>query len=165
MAHTLLLMRHADAAMFSGGRGDKHRALSRDGVAEARDVGAWLRSSGLVPDLVLASSAKRARETANQLGTGARIVTLDELYHGGAHEILAAVRTVDDVVATLLVVAHAPGIPTTARLLADPDASDAEALRWARGGFGTATAARLEHDGPWADLLLAPLVEVRLAGP
>ncbi len=68
MAVRLLLIRHAEAetnlqAATIGGRSN-HARLTADGVRQADVLGRALCGNGLVPDLVLASPAERARRTA-----------------------------------------------------------------------------------------------------
>jgi phosphohistidine phosphatase len=42
---------------------DHERPLARRGQRDAPVMGRWLRTAGLAPDLVLCSTARRARET------------------------------------------------------------------------------------------------------
>ena len=59
----LILLRHAHAEPAAAGQADLDRPLSPEGLAEAEAAGRWLREQGLVPDRVLCSPARRARET------------------------------------------------------------------------------------------------------
>ncbi|HZI98950.1 MAG TPA: histidine phosphatase family protein, partial [Actinomycetales bacterium] len=58
----LLLIRHAKAAPDDDG-GDHGRGLTARGRRDAAAIGRWLADNDLVPDLVLCSDARRARET------------------------------------------------------------------------------------------------------
>ena len=64
----LVLVRHAEAAP---GDPDELRALTPEGVEQARRLGEQLRADGIEPDAVLSSPLLRARETATALGFGA----------------------------------------------------------------------------------------------
>ena len=59
----LILLRHAHAEPSAPGQADLDRPLSSEGLAEAEAAGRWLAENRLVPDCVLCSPARRARET------------------------------------------------------------------------------------------------------
>lgn len=59
----LILLRHAHAEAAAAGQDDIDRPLSRQGQAEAEAAGQWLKANGYLPDRVVCSSARRARET------------------------------------------------------------------------------------------------------
>ncbi len=63
----LLIMRHAKSDWETPGERDFDRPLAKRGRRDAPRMGAWLRAQGLVPDLVLSSPARRARETASKV--------------------------------------------------------------------------------------------------
>jgi phosphohistidine phosphatase len=117
----LLLLRHAKAVPSSPG-GDFERELAPRGRKDAAQMGAFLRSEQLVPQLVLISPARRTRETAD-LVRGAfanppELVANRALYLAEPVTILQEIRNTDPDVATLLVVGHNPGIADLANLLA-----------------------------------------------
>lgn len=116
----LLLLRHAKAVASSPG-GDFERELAPRGRKDAAHLGAFLRSEGLVPQAVLASPARRTRETAD-LVRGAftdppELLTERALYLAEPSTILGAIRETDPDIATLLVVGHNPGTADLANLL------------------------------------------------
>jgi phosphohistidine phosphatase len=159
---SLMLLRHAHAQDVRPGSPDRDRRLSEDGEQQARAVGEHLRAAGLPVDLVLASSAVRARQTAELLGLPAPLVVTDELYNAGGESILALIGELEDDAAHVLVVAHAPGLPWVAWELADPESSDPNALATIEYRFPPSTLAVLRVDGPWTDLKGGALVAVRL---
>src|SRR5262249_62423484 len=57
----LVLLRHAKSAWPDVP--DHERPLARRGQRDAPVMGRWLRTNGYVPDQVLCSTARRARET------------------------------------------------------------------------------------------------------
>ena len=63
----LILLRHAHAEAAAAGQDDIDRPLSRQGQAEAEAAGKWLKTNGYLPDRVVCSSARRARETLEQV--------------------------------------------------------------------------------------------------
>ena len=63
----LILLRHAHAEPAAAGLDDIDRPLSREGQAEAEAAGRWLKEHGHLPDRILCSPARRARETLEQV--------------------------------------------------------------------------------------------------
>lgn len=156
----LLLLRHASAEHVRPGHRDAERRLSPRGETEADGVGAFLRGSGLLVDLVLCSPAVRTVQTLERLGleTPVRLVPL--LYLAGSEEVLELVAAAD--VPTVLVVGHAPAVPGVVYDVADPESSSPAASAAVAERFPPATLARLEVEGTWADPSTARLVGVRL---
>jgi len=91
-------------------------------------MGRWLRAVGLVPDLVLCSTARRARETwqlaQSGLGAAPPVHFDGRVYEASAAELLDLIRRESGAAQTLLVVGHDPGVPGLALTLAGaaPDA-------------------------------------------
>lgn len=150
----LLLVRHA-AAEQTVGVEDHARRLTERGHRDGAELGRWLADEGIVGDLVLCSSATRARQTwaaAAEAGAHAHQVQLrDELYHGGTRGVLECVHAEAEDAQTVVVVGHAPTLPSLAAVLSDgAGASTAQAAL--TEGFPTCTVAVLRYAGPWADL-------------
>lgn len=147
---TLLLLRHAKARTDDVG-GDAARPLAPRGTRAAARMGEHLAERGWVPDLVLCSTARRARETwehaSAALHPAPRVALDAALYLASPERILARVRLVDRAVATLLVVGHNPGFHELAYDLAETGAA-----RDRIGKFPTAALARFElADGAWSE--------------
>lgn len=153
---TLILVRHAKTEQAAGTI-DHDRELLPRGVADARAGGAWLVEHGLVPDLVLCSSATRAQQTWEQLAEGGRLRDVEvwtdrRIYNAYPDEILAVIREAPEDRRVVMGVGHAPGIPSLGMGLADEDASDEAAMATLREGMPTAVALELEVDPPWSEL-------------
>jgi phosphohistidine phosphatase len=160
----LVLLRHAKSAW--PGVPDHERPLARRGRRDAPVMGRWLRTAGYLPDQVLCSTARRARETWQLArgGLGATPpVSLDEgVYQDSAVQLLDLIRHAAPAARTLLVVGHDPAMPELALMLAAanpparPDAvSDAvppDALDRMRTKFPTAAIAVFEVTGNWDQL-------------
>lgn len=78
-------------------------------------MGVRLKKAGLKPDLIIASTAKRTKETAQhlayQLGYDAADIRWEEkLYHCIPAVLEEALYEVADTVKTVMIVAHNPGI-------------------------------------------------------
>ncbi len=58
----LLFLRHAEAEPFASS--DESRPLTPKGLEQAEKVGKFLLRNGILPDLILTSPVRRARETA-----------------------------------------------------------------------------------------------------
>lgn len=111
---TLLLMRHAKARRPEKFDGDDHeRPLTRRGKKQALEGGQRLAEAGL-PDLLLASTARRCRSTAMQVlrGSGYRGETrlLPELYQTTPPQLAAHLAALADSVRRVLVIGHNPAL-------------------------------------------------------
>lgn len=103
---------------------DHDRVLAERGRTDAARVGQYLQQEGLVPDLVLCSSAARTRQTLEVMiaGWGAPppVRELADLYLARWLSIINLVRQVREDAATVMVVGHNPGLEEAARILARP---------------------------------------------
>ncbi|MFT4108437.1 SixA phosphatase family protein [Propionicimonas sp.] len=158
-AHRLYLLRHAEAANTGTDWRDVSRELTPRGRDQARQVGEVLACQRI--ELVLCSTAARARQTAELLHLNAPIRFLDRLYNAGSRQLLAELSGVEDRVRTVLVVGHAPGIPALADNLADRQHSSAEAMALIRYNYPPATLVGLEFFDGWSALAEARLFTAR----
>ena len=144
---TLLVMRHSKTEPEA--ETDHVRRLTDRGRDDARAAGAWVAASGRVPELILASSAARAEETAQLIAAVCdvrRLELVDDLYEADGYEVLETVADqVPDDVTTAMVVGHNPTIAQTAFLL---QGEGADEVRFPTSGIGIF---RLDV-GSWADL-------------
>lgn len=105
---TLVIVRHAKAES-SGDAPDHDRRLTSRGRKAAAEAGRWLAGVVPEPDLVLCSSATRARQTwdAMSAAVACDTVRVDRAYYlAGAGEILDEVLAA--AAATTVVVGHNP---------------------------------------------------------
>lgn len=149
----LVLLRHAKAE--PDGPTDALRPLALVGRRQASSVGAGLAAAGLVPDVVLVSSAVRTRQTWDlvRAGLGQAVPdaeVTDRLYEAAPSDVLELVRGVDAAVTTVLVVGHEPTMSSLAATLAGPGSADA-AVATVRRGLSTGSYALLEVSD-WAGL-------------
>ncbi|MFG2308107.1 SixA phosphatase family protein [Streptomyces sp. NPDC048566] len=151
----LVVLRHAKSA-YPDGVPDHDRPLAPRGRRDAPAAGRHLAGAGLLPDLALCSTARRARQTW-QLASGqwaaAPPVSLDaRLYGADVPELLDAVRDVPERVTTLLLVGHNPGLEELILTLAGDGADDA--LERVRTKYPTSAVAVLAwHGASWRALL------------
>jgi phosphohistidine phosphatase len=159
---TLMLLRHARPEDSRPGYPDDARRLTPAGEQQAAELGDYLRREHVQPDLVLCSSATRARQTVEALALTAPVEVTDRLYEAGGDEILALLRDLDDHIENLLVVGHSPALPAVAQELTDPDTSDPEAVATLERQFPAGALATLSVDGAWSELDQASLLSIRL---
>ena len=148
---TLILMRHASAG-HPGAHSDHERPLTPAGRGDAAAAGAWLRSTMPPVDAVLCSTAVRTRQTLAAAGIDAPATFADELYGGGNGDILDQLAALPDAARTVLVIGHAPAIPSTAFELAALAAGGPDGLHEQLRHFSAGAAAVLNTEGSWAAL-------------
>jgi phosphohistidine phosphatase len=151
----LVLMRHAEAE-HPWGVVDHDRPLHRSGAADAAEAGRRLLERGPVPDMILCSSALRARQTCtwvcSELGDLAPTAKLEQaLYQADDARILAVLNHVPETVGSLLVIGHLPGLRDAGLRLATPD-SDYDAVMALADGCPTSALVVFDVPGPWAEL-------------
>jgi phosphohistidine phosphatase len=163
MAKTLILFRHAKSSWDYPGLDDFERPLNDRGARACAIMAEYIRKQGLAPDLVLASSAARVRETLCRvtaaLGADWEIAWQRGLYMADQAAVLAAVRGAPESAVTVMMVGHNPDIGALASTLAgkDPDPF---------GKFPTAALAIFECDiEAWRDLTPAACTLVDYATP
>ncbi|HEX6883734.1 MAG TPA: histidine phosphatase family protein [Planctomycetota bacterium] len=145
MVLTLYVLRHAKAEDAAAG-GDHERVLRGRGRKTAKVVGRALARLDELPDLVLSSTAARARETAElALEAGGLAVELEqrrEVYEASARTLLDQLATLPEEAQRVLLVGHQPGLSL---LIAE--------LTGAEPDFPTAACARVDLAvARWKDL-------------
>lgn len=122
MIKTLILVRHSKAESRDQSLSDIYRPITEEGKADSYRMANQLLSSGIKPDLIIASVATRASQTASifseVLNTGdENINLLKKLYYGSAKTIMDCIFGIPDNINCVIVVAHNPGISELARAL------------------------------------------------
>ena len=107
----LIVMRHAKAGELPGGP-DSERPLRPRGRRNAAAAGKWLTARGVLPDLVLCSTATRARQTwdcvSGELAGQPHLVRDPRLYQADATELLAVIGETSPEAGTVMYVGHNP---------------------------------------------------------
>lgn len=147
----LWLLRHAKSAWDTDAPSDFERPLNRRGERDAPRMGRWMRRQGWIPDRVLASPARRARQTAEavcrELGIDPGAICWEpRLYEASVSDLLAVLRSCPETARRVLVVGHNPGLEELALTLCGPLALPGKKL------LPTAALLRLAVSGDWADL-------------
>lgn len=105
-------MRHAKSDWSDETINDFDRPLTSSGQKAAALMGKKLKELSIFPDLILSSSAIRAKTTseifAEQNGYSKEIIFSDDFYFGSEEDIIASIKNTDNNVNTLMVVGHNP---------------------------------------------------------
>ncbi|MGH3418710.1 MAG: SixA phosphatase family protein [Streptosporangiaceae bacterium] len=155
----LVLLRHAKSAWPDVP--DQERPLARRGRRDAPAMGRWMRAAGHLPDQVLCSTARRARETWQLVQPGLGVtppVSFDaDIYEASGARLLELIRRASPAARTILVVGHDPAVPELAVTLAATHGGTVSVAPSAmsdrmRAKFPTAAIAVLEFTGTWNQL-------------
>ena len=111
---TLLILRHAKSSWKDNSLDDHDRPLNKRGKRDAPRMGDLLREYDLTPDIILTSSAKRAKSTAKRAaeacGFDGRMIVSRELYAFGALAYFEAIRELPDEINSAMIVGHNPAM-------------------------------------------------------
>jgi phosphohistidine phosphatase len=152
---TLSLLRHAKSDWSQPGQDDFDRQLAARGREAAPRMGAWMAANGIAPDLVLCSTAARARQTLDlvlpHLPGRPRVVHDDGLYLASPTAMLARLTRAAGAAQHVRLVGHDPGMHQLAISLARR--GDAADLARLRAKFPTAGLAVLACDAEeWSEI-------------
>jgi len=155
-----VLIRHAKSA-WPAGVPDHDRPLGPRGRRDAPVTGRWLRLASLLPDLVLCSTACRARETwqlaERELAADPPVRFEPDVYEASPARLLSLIRRLPAAASTVVVVGHDPAIPQVARTLITNDTATrgpaaTTTLHRLQERFPTGAIAVLQVSGPWSAL-------------
>lgn len=111
MTRALLLMRHAKSDWEADYGSDHDRPLNERGVRDARAMGRVLTAHGVAPQVVISSTALRAKTTAQlaieEGGWDAELRLDAALYEAGPEEVLGVGASAPEV-GRLMMVGHQP---------------------------------------------------------
>ncbi len=150
---TLHLLRHAKSSWKLPTLADEERPLNGRGRRAADALRGYLAGAQILPDLVLCSTARRARQTFERATAGMALpkVVLDRaLYEAGALQLLKYLRGVADEARSVLIVGHNPAIQELALSLADAEST--AKLPPVDGKFPTGALASFQFEGSWSSL-------------
>jgi len=120
---TLLLLRHAKSSWKQPEIHDHDRPLNKRGKKEAPRVGMYLKEHDLVPDLIISSTARRARDTAQAVleesGFEGEVDLYQDLYLSDTSCYLDILRSLPDSARRVLVVGHNPDMDEFLTMLTD----------------------------------------------
>jgi phosphohistidine phosphatase len=151
---TAFLLRHADAEIDARAISDSERPLNPRGQQAAELIGKHLAQRIEAPLLTLCSSARRTVETleavAARLSGELRESIEADLYLASCQTLLERLQQIDDAEASVLLIAHNPGIAELAASLVDGDGPEFERMRRT---FPSAALAEIEFDlASWSQI-------------
>jgi phosphohistidine phosphatase len=122
MKRTVVIIRHAKSSWANPLQSDFDRPLNDRGKHDAPRMGKELKKQHLIPDLIIASTAKRTRQTAKMIAEAVgydidNIKWEEKLYHCIPSVFEETLYEVSDRVKTVFIVAHNPGITAFANQL------------------------------------------------
>jgi phosphohistidine phosphatase len=152
VSRRLYVLRHAKSSWDDPGLSDHDRPLAKRGRRATKPLRLYLQKHEIAPELVLCSTARRARETLERIepALGAPTVRREPaLYAASAEALLDRLRDVPDAVTSVMLIGHSPGIEDLADTLTGspvgskfPTAALATlellSARWGDTGPGTA---------------------------
>ena len=161
----LTLLRHAKSAWDDALLPDHERPLAPRGAKACRQLATWIEDARLRPQLVVCSTAARARQTLEPLlgPLGVPEVSYENgLYHASARWLADRVAALDPAVDDVMFVGHNPGLQDLALLFSSASAArDRIAAKLPTGAL-----VRLELEGGWeafapGSVEIAVLIEPR----
>jgi len=133
---TLFLLRHAKSSWKDETLADFERPLNRRGKRAAETMGAYFKSEGIVPELIVCSPAVRARETLELVTKAAKWSTEvrydQRIYEASGMRLAEVVSQIDNDRKVAMLVGHNPGMEELLLLMT------AESV-----GFATGTCAKV----------------------
>ena len=111
---TLYILRHAKAETGLATQDDHDRALTGRGILAAQEMGKYLVAQGIQPDLVLCSTALRAKMTWEEAQHAYTTVPPTEYSHqaylASGNELLKLIAPLSELLGSLMIVGHNPGL-------------------------------------------------------
>lgn len=109
---TVLLMRHGKSSWDEPNLEDHDRPLAKRGKRQARLMGQMLRTQDLLPDIIVSSTAKRARSTARRVVKASEyegeVIYDERLYFRGVEPYLECLAGLPDEAQRPLLIGHNP---------------------------------------------------------
>ncbi|MDQ1363574.1 MAG: phosphohistidine phosphatase [Pseudomonadota bacterium] len=123
---TLILVRHAKSSWDNQTLDDFERPLNERGKRDAPRMAQFLKTSGMVPQHIISSPARRARKTAKilaeyLLNDASAIELVGDIYEAASADLFRIARTVEDKVECCMLVGHNPGMTDFANDLINND--------------------------------------------
>ena len=111
----LVLLRHAKSEWHGGVADDFERPLAARGQQDAPRIGEWMKTVGIIPDVILCSPARRARQTLTAVNdrlavTHCAIVYEDDIYGAARQVLLELTQQYAPRCRTTMIVGHNPGL-------------------------------------------------------
>jgi phosphohistidine phosphatase len=150
---TLHLLRHAKSSWNDPALDDHERPLSKRGREAAKMIGAYLRREKIRPDVVVCSSAVRARQTLAPISKEIKlpkVVLKKGIYEKPQRKLWKNIWTLPEDADCVLLIGHNPALHNLALALAD--AKSRARLPAIEAKFPTGAIATFRFKGTWKKL-------------
>lgn len=122
---TLHIMRHAKSSWADHSLSDHDRPLMQKGIAKTKKITDFLSKKIKRPDLMLSSTAIRAKNTADLVAKELlypedKIVTSIALYHADSEEIFNELYGISNDISSVMIFGHNPGLTYFVNLFLRP---------------------------------------------
>jgi phosphohistidine phosphatase len=118
---SILILRHAKSSRKDPDLTDHDRPLNKRGKRDAPRMGRILKKENLLPDIIISSTAMRARATAEAVakasGYKGDITVNRSLYAAGPQAYIDALHELSDDYVRVLIIGHNPGLEELVEML------------------------------------------------
>lgn len=123
---TLLVLRHGKSSWANASLADHERPLKPRGEKAARRIGRELRTRRIIPDLIVSSTALRARSTASLAAAAAGFDghvshTMDLYLSSARHQLETISGMATDTMDCVMMVGHNPTLEDAVEILTGED--------------------------------------------
>ena len=150
---SLHLLRHAKSSWKDPSLNDHDRPLSKRGRETAKTMATYLRRAKIVPDLVICSTAMRARQMLNPIAKAKKppkVVLEREIYGGTQQALWEQLWNLPESAKSVLLIGHNPALHDLALELAQANLN--KLLPSAGGKLPPGAMASFRFDGAWKAL-------------
>jgi phosphohistidine phosphatase len=110
----LLLLRHGKSSWKDDSLADHERPLKKRGRKDTKTIAKVIKKKDLIPDVILCSSAIRARETVEilteELKYKNEVIYTEKLYMAEPEDLIKALKKLSDDLQSAMIVGHNPGL-------------------------------------------------------
>lgn len=129
MPRYLYLVRHAQSAEKQVNQNDFGRELTSAGVKQSLLIGGYLLQQQIMPDVIMTSTAERARMTASMIADALKtdtekIILQEDLYEASTRTFFQFLTQLEDHLHHVMCVAHNPVVTYLAEYLTGAEVGD-----------------------------------------
>jgi phosphohistidine phosphatase len=146
----LYLLRHAKSSWKEPGLDDHDRPLNKRGRQSAKIMAKYLSRAEIKPDLVICSTATRAKQTLDPIvkAINPKIILERKVFEGAQQELWKQLWNIPKGTKSVLLIGHNPALQNLALELSETD----KPLPFANQKFPTGAMASFRFHGGWRAL-------------
>jgi len=155
---TIYILRHGKSSWEHPELSDYDRPLLPKGEHRTKKIAKYLKKQEKIPQLILTSPAKRAKQTAKIANSylETNVKKEDNLYPGNSQNIQETIFGLDNQLESVMIVGHNPALTNIVREFMDPQ------LDW----LSTSSVAMASWDtDKWEEIALHQALDVRIISP